>query len=241
MVGDRAMILAAGLGTRMGALSARTPKPLTKVAGVTLLDRLLAHAETAEVTKVTVNVHHLADQLEGHLKPHVESGFVDISDEREALLETGGGVKKALPLLGSKPFFVMNGDALWVDADVPNLERLRAAWDPAAMDALLLLVPTAEALGYDGVGDFFADDQIGPIKFRDDAPSAPYMFGGVQILTPALYEATPDGAFSNRLVYRKAAAAGRLCGMPLDGHWMHVGTPEAIGSAEAQLSSIGAD
>jgi len=239
MLGEHMMILAAGLGTRMGALSENTPKPLTVVNGVCLLDRLRAHANKAGVEQVIVNVHHLADQIEAHLDTDIKSGHVLISDERAALLETGGGVKKALPLLGDEPFFVLNGDALWVDAGASNLERLRQAWNPDLMDALLLLVPTDEALGYEGVGDFFAQaGGVQPIKFRDEAPSAPYMFGGVQLLEPGLYRDTPSGAFSNREIYRKAVAKGRLYGLPIEGHWMHVGTPEAISDAEARLDAI---
>jgi MurNAc alpha-1-phosphate uridylyltransferase len=235
------MILAAGLGTRMGAISQSTPKPLVEVAGISLMDRLLAHAKMAELERLIVNVHHLAEQMEAALEDEIAAGFVQISDERNTLLETGGGVKKALPLLGEDPFFVMNGDALWVDKAESNLARLKAHWDASKMDALLMLVPTADALGYDGVGDFFADDDtLQPIRFRDDAASAPYMFGGVQIIDPSLYEGTPEGPFSNRAVFRKAAARGRLYGLAINGHWMHVGTPEAISAAEEKLAAIGA-
>lgn len=235
------MILAAGLGTRMGALSDHTPKALTKVGGICLIDRLRAHAASAGVINLVINVHHLADQMEAHLKTEINAGVVSISDERDALLETGGGVKKALPQLGPDPFFVMNSDALWIDAGVSNLVRLKSAWDPALMDALLLLVPTKYALGYDGVGDFFAKPGgLQPIQFRGDAEAAPFMFGGVQLLQPTLYDGMPDGAFSNRQVYRKAASAGRLYGLPIEGHWMHVGTKEAIADAELKLASVGA-
>jgi N-acetyl-alpha-D-muramate 1-phosphate uridylyltransferase len=240
------MILAAGLGRRMGALSDDKPKPLTDVLGVCLLDRLRRHARVAGVQKLVVNVHHLADQVEAHLSGSIKDGSLIISDERSALLETGGGVKKALPLLGADPFFVINGDALWVDAQESNLLRLKKAWDPRRMDALLLLVPTEAALGYDGVGDFFATADFGigggqPIRFRGDAPSAPYIFGGVQLLEPSLYHGMPSGAFSNRDIYHKAFANGRLYGLPIEGHWMHVGTKAAIAEAEAKLKSIGAN
>ena len=241
MLADHAMILAAGLGTRMGSLSDHTPKALTKVNGTCLLDRLRSHAAAAGVRKLVVNVHHLANQIEEHLGAEIDAGTTVISDEREALLETGGGVKKALPLLGADPFFVLNSDALWVDARASNLLRLKAAWNPQRMDALLLLVPTEAALGYDGVGDFFAEpggEQ--QIQFRGDASKAPFMFGGVQLLAPHLYDGMPTGAFSNREVYRKAAAKGRLFGLPIEGHWMHVGTAGAIADAEAYLASIGA-
>lgn len=242
-VGRTAMIMAAGKGTRMGKLSEALPKPLTKVKDISLIDRLFAHLDRAQVEKTVVNVHHLADQMEAFLAARINTNSVAISDEREALLETGGGVKKALPLLGTAPFFVLNGDALWVDAQQSNLLRLKEAWNSAKMDALLLLVPRAEALGYDEVGDFFLDEKngAGALKFRDDAETAPFVFGGVLLINPALYEDTPEGAWSNRVVFRKAAAAGRLYGLVIDGHWMHVGTPEAIIEAEEKLVALGAD
>ncbi len=243
MNGRTAMILAAGKGTRMGALSDTLPKPLTMVKGVSLMDRLFAHFTEASVEKIIVNVHHLADQMETALNEHITSGLVEISDERGDLLETGGGVRHALPYLGTAPFFVVNGDALWVDAAQSNLTRLKEAWNSDEMDVLLLLVPRAEALGYEGVGDFFMENNQGvnPLQFRDDADSAPYVFGGVLLINPTLYDDTPEGAWSNRIVFRKAAAAGRLYGLEIDGHWMHVGTPEAITAAEEKLDVLGAD
>ena len=242
MIGGHAMILAAGLGTRMGGLSNHTPKALTIVNGICLMDRLRAHMAAAGVTNLVVNVHHLAEQVEAHLQADIDAGQLVISDERGALLETGGGVKKALPLLGTEPFFVANSDALWVDRDASNLNRLKSAWDPALMDALLLLVPKKEALGYEGVGDFFAKPGgAQPIRFRGEADTAPFIFGGVQLLASAAYEDMPDGAFSNRQIYRKAASVGRLYGLPIEGHWMHVGTARAIADSEAKLASIGAD
>ncbi|PCI59868.1 MAG: mannose-1-phosphate guanylyltransferase [Kordiimonadales bacterium] len=245
MHGSKAMILAAGLGSRMGTLSDTLPKPLVQVKGITLLDRLLAHATLGGVQQTVVNVHHLADQIEAHLSRKVGSGQVLISDERDALLETGGGVKKALSLLGNDPFFVLNSDALWVDAAEKQLNLIRAAWQPKKMDVLLLLVPTENALGYDGVGDFFAgvsdpSSKVRSVQFRDDAERAPFMFGGVQLVEPSLYNGMPDGAFSNREIFRKAVAAGRLYGIEIDGHWMHVGTQEAIGEAEKKLNELGA-
>ncbi|WP_286830082.1 MULTISPECIES: nucleotidyltransferase family protein [Kordiimonas] len=239
-----AMVLAAGKGTRMGALSDTTPKPLVPVAGVPLLDRILAHLDKAGCAKVVVNVHHLADQIEAHLAPHVEAGHVMISDERDALLETGGGVKKALPMLGRDPIYVINSDALWVDGDKGTLKRLATAFDPARMDVLLLLVPTADALGYDGAGDFIpAGDatEPTPITFRADAPSAPVMFGGIQVVKPTLYDDMPEGKWSNVEIFRKASSVGRLYGLLHTGHWMHVGTPEAIKAAEEKLAELGAD
>ncbi len=243
MTALNAMVLAAGKGTRMGALSDVTPKPLVPVAGIPLLDRILAHLKAAGCEKAVVNVHHLADQIERHLAPHVAAGHVAISDERTMLLETGGGVKKALPLLGRAPIHVINSDALWVDGDEGTLKRLADAFDPERMDVLLLLVPTEEALGYDGAGDFIpAGDAASPvpISFRGSAPSAPVMFGGIQVVKPALYDGMPEGKWSNVEIFRKAEAAGRLYGLLHTGHWMHVGTPEAIKAAEAKLAQLGA-
>jgi len=240
MVGQRAMILAAGLGTRMGELSKQLPKPLVKVKGVSLIDRQIAHALKVGIQHFVVNVHHHARQMEHHLAAAARAGNLVFSDERDQLLETGGGVKKAIPLLGSQPFFVINGDALWVDSNAPNLERLRTAWDASLMDILLLLVPTHEALGYDGVGDFFAaPGGVQPIRFRDDAARAPYMYGGVQLVEPSLYDDMPEGPFSNREIFRKAFSRGRLYGLPIDGYWMHVGTKAAIGDTEARLTALG--
>lgn len=247
-IGSHAMILAAGKGLRMGDLSDTRPKPLTEVLEITLLDRILVHLHIAEVKQVVVNVHHLADQIEDHLASEIAKGYVQISDERDGLLETGGGVKRALPLLGHSPFFVINGDALWVDRMEPNLARLRDTWDADKMDVLLLLVARDEALGYEGVGDFLSSEAASgesretdvpvPLAFRGDAPGAPYVFGGVQVIHPRLYDDMPGGVWSNREVFRKAAAAGRLYGLPIDGHWMHVGTKEAIAAAEKKLLAI---
>ncbi|WP_262692121.1 nucleotidyltransferase family protein [Kordiimonas aestuarii] len=239
----RGIILSAGLGTRMGDMSKRTPKPLVYVAGRTLLDRALDRTDEAGFDCVVVNVHHHADQLEAHLARRIDAGQVVISDERDKLLDTGGGVKKALPLLGKHPFFTINSDALWLDGAGSALLRLASAFDADRMDALLLLIPTPDALGYDGVGDFipFADG-MGPmpIDFRGEAPVAPVMYGGIQMIASSLYDNTPDGAWSNRVVFRKAAAAGRLFGLVHDGHWMHVGTPEGVTDAEARLKELGA-
>ncbi|NVJ70165.1 MAG: nucleotidyltransferase family protein [Alphaproteobacteria bacterium] len=237
----QAMILAAGKGTRMGTLSDTLPKPLVPVHGVPLIDRILAHLWRAGCGPVVVNVHHLADQMESHLEKLIKSGDVLISDERAELLETGGGVKKALPLLGTDPFMVINSDALWVDGSMPTLLRLQKAFDPARMDVLLLLVPTGEALGYDGVGDFIPQGDPAapePLEFRGDAPSAPVMFGGIQIVKPGLYDDMPEGAWSNREIFRKAAAKGRLFGIRHTGHWMHVGTRDAIKAAEEKIDAL---
>jgi len=234
----KAMVLAAGKGTRMRALSDRLPKPLVPVAGRTLIDRILDHLGAAGIQKPVVNIHHLADLMEAHLE-----GRVLISDERAELLETGGGVKKALPLLGDDSVFVINSDALWTDGTKDSaLKRLHDHYEPETMDVLLLLVAREDALGYDGKGDFLCDvtpDKAVPLTFRGDAPEAPVMFGGVMIVKPSLYRDMPDGAWSNLLIFKKAAAEGRLYGLLHDGAWMHVGTPEAIDAAEARLKALG--
>ncbi len=236
-----AIILAAGKGTRMRNIGEQMPKPMVLVNGVSVIERLISHAEDAGVEKLVVNVHHLAEMMEHHLAAYTASGFVELSDERDELLETGGGVKKALPILGNDPFFVINGDALWINRDENNIKRLMACWQPEVMDVLLLLSPTEKSLGYDGVGDFLGDG-VGafPIEFRGDNPSAPNMYAGVQIVKPELYDDTPDGAFSNREIFRKAVANKRLYGMVIDGTWMHVGTPEALVAVEEQLIELGA-
>ncbi|MFC3050370.1 nucleotidyltransferase family protein [Kordiimonas pumila] len=241
MKARKAIILAAGKGTRMGALSSQMPKPLVPVAGRALLDRILDRLKEAKVMSVVVNIHHLPDMMEAHLQPEIETRYVQVSDERAALLETGGGVKKALPLLGTLPFFVINGDALWVDNSTSSLDRMAALFDPEKMDILLLLAPVSEALGYDGAGDFtgaFTKDAF-PLSFRGEALSAPYVFAGVQVIKPAQYDGSPEGAWSNVELFRKAAAAGRLFGTVIEGHWMHVGTVAAIHEAEAKLTALG--
>lgn len=238
----RAIVLAAGKGTRMGPLSDHTPKPLTMVSGRTLLDRILDHLKMSGVEKTVVNIHHLADVLEKHLGPCIADKSVTLSDERSELLETGGGVKKALPSLGNDPFFVINGDALWVDGQHNNLNAMKAAFSPDEMDILLLLAPKDGCLGYDGAGDFLGAEEEGLFKltFRGDAGTAPYVFAGVQITKPQLYADTPDGPWSNVELFRKAAMQGRLYGLLIDGYWMHVGTPDAITEAEAKLQELGA-
>lgn len=239
----RAIVLSAGLGTRMGPMSQITPKPLVPVAGKPLLDHTFEKLDVADIGPVVVNVHHLAGQIEAHLSPRIADGRVRISNERDALLDTGGGVKKALPLLGKQPFFAINSDALWLDGAVPALTRLRQAFEPRVMDVLLLLVRTEDALGYDGPGDFIPAHEgkvLTPIDFRGDAPSAPVMFGGIQIVAPSMYDDMPEGAWSNREIFRKAAARGRLYGLVHDGRWFHVGTPDAVLQAETQMNKVGA-
>jgi MurNAc alpha-1-phosphate uridylyltransferase len=189
-----------------------------------------------------VNVHHLADQIEDHLKHQIADGSVIISDERHELLETGGGTRRALKYLCKDPFFSINSDALWLDGTKPTLKGMAEAFDPALMDVLLLMVPTEEATGYDGQGDFFVEEtseepNVGPLEFRGDRETAPFMYGGIMISKPDLYQEEPEGSWSNLVIFRKALARGRLYGLVHQGLWMHVGTPEGIDAAEKILTS----
>jgi N-acetyl-alpha-D-muramate 1-phosphate uridylyltransferase len=229
----RAMILAAGLGTRMQPLTDRTPKPLVAVGGKPLINHVLDRLAAVGVETAVVNVHHMADQIEQHLKPRRVPNII-ISDEREVLLGTGGAVVKALPQLGEAPFFHVNSDTLWIDGVKPNLQRLAAAFDPNTMDALLLLAPTATSVGYAGTGDYaMAPD--GRLRTRAEREVVPFVYSGVAILSPALFSAAPKGAFALTVLFNRAAAEGRLHGLRLEGVWMHVGTPDAIAAAEAAI------
>ncbi|MBV8449627.1 MAG: nucleotidyltransferase family protein [Hyphomicrobiales bacterium] len=233
---SRAMVLAAGLGKRMRPLTTTTPKPLIEVAGKPLLDHMLDRLVDAGVEEVVVNVHYLPALIESHLgRRRAKSPRILISDERERLLETGGGVKKALRHLGGAPFLVVNTDDVWADGPRPNLTRLIEYWDMSRMDALLLLAPTATSFGYEGRGDF-AMDPFGRLRRRRDREVCPFVFAGVSILNPSLFSDTPEGAFSLNLIFDKAAAQGRLFGLRLDGFWMHVGTPSAVAGADARLA-----
>jgi len=227
-----AMILAAGLGLRMRPITERIPKPLVPVAGRTMLERVLDHLDEAGVPNRVVNVHWLAELIRQEMAGRPG---VTLSDETALLLETGGGVTKALPLLGSSPFFVCNADILWRNGSTSALRRLAAAWDDQTMDALLLMQPTAKAFGYEGNGDFFLDPH-GVARRRVEKEVSPYLFAGVQILHPRLFEGAPGGPFSLNLLYNKAQAAGRLFGIAHDGEWYHIGTPDALAEAEAVMA-----
>ncbi|HLN23973.1 MAG TPA: nucleotidyltransferase family protein [Patescibacteria group bacterium] len=229
---SHAMILAAGKGLRMRPITERMPKPLVPVAGRTMLDRVMDHLDRVGVPHRVVNAHWLGGMIHDHLAGRPD---VVISDEAD-LLETGGGVAKALPALGLAPFFVCNADILWRDGTTPALARLAAAWDDGRMDALLLMQPTATAFGYDGAGDFVLDAN-GNARRRMEQEIAPTLFAGVQILHPRLFDGAPDGAFSLNILYDKAAAAGRLYGIVHDGEWYHIGTPEALAEAEPLLTA----
>lgn len=229
------MVLAAGLGQRMRPITDTLPKPLVAIGGKAMLDHALDRLAEAGVAEAVVNVHHLADQIERHLAGRARPR-VTISDERALLLETGGGVKKALPLLGEAPFFHLNSDSLWTEPGRSNIAAMAEAWDAAAMDILLLLAHREDSVGFDGAGDFFRDEH-GRLARRGTAASAPYVYAGVAILTPGLFADTPEGSFSLNLLFDRAIARGRLSGLVLEGRWLHVGTPEAIAPAEAAFAA----
>jgi len=231
-----AMVLAAGLGTRMRPLTNDRPKALVEVGGRALIDHVLDRLADAGVEKAVVNVHWFADRLESHLAARTRPAIL-ISDERAELLETGGGLKKARPLLGDDPVFVANIDSVWIDrAKTPGgaLGDLIRLWDPERMDAALLLARREGSIGFEGGGDFFLGDD-GQLTFRGEAASAPYAYMGVHITRPGYADAGPDGPFSLSPLWRASAAAGRLYGCVLDGDWMHVGDPQARDEAEARL------
>ncbi|MDP4022041.1 nucleotidyltransferase family protein [Methylobacterium sp. NEAU 140] len=236
----RAFVLAAGLGTRMRPVTDTVPKPLVAVAGKTLLDHALDRVAEAGLDTAVVNVHYRADQIEAHLASRQGGPRIAVSDERAALLETGGGIRKALPLVGAAPFVVLNSDSFWLEGSTPNLPRVVAGWDGARMDALLLVAPTATSLGYEGAGDFTLDAD-GRLERRGAATAAPFIYAGVAVLKPELFAGTPEGAFSLNLLFDRAIGRGRLYGTPLDGQWLHVGTPDAIRAAEERVrTSAGA-
>ncbi len=231
---DRAMIMAAGLGTRMRPLTDDRPKPLVMVAGRTLIDHALDRLVAAGVTLAVVNVHYKAEMVKAHLaKRHdIEIRY---SEEKDALLGTGGGVVKALPHFEGKPFFIMNSDTVWVEGIGHALDRMLARWDPDTMDALLLLAAMTTALGFEGPGDFNMDGD-GRLSRVEEGRLSPFAFPGVQIAHPRLFDRAPSGGFSTNRVWDQAIAHGRLFGVRLDGVWIHVGTPDAVKQAEDFLA-----
>jgi MurNAc alpha-1-phosphate uridylyltransferase len=233
----KAMILAAGLGQRMRPLTDRMPKPLVSVAGRTLLDHVLDKLGVAGVNEAIINVHYLPDQIIAHVAGR-KNPRVTISDERDQVLGTGGGVVKALPMLGNAPFFHLNADTLWIDGVRPNLARLAEAFDAERMDILLLMAPTASSIGYDGSGDY-AMLPDGALRKRREHQVVPFVYAGVAIMSPAIFAGAPKGEFSLTKMFDAANEQERLFGLRLDGTWMHVGTPDAVGAAEeAFLESV---
>jgi MurNAc alpha-1-phosphate uridylyltransferase len=228
------MVLAAGLGERMRPITLTTPKPLIIIGRESLLDRALNALGQQGVELVVVNAHHLVDVIERHLagrsKPAVR---LSIETDR---LETGGGVRNSLPLLGQAPFFVVNGDILWRDGPRPTLAALADAWDPGGMDALLMLHPVGSALGYDGPGDFHRQSD-GRVVRRKEGERAPYVFAGLQVLHPRLFNGAPEGAFSLNVLYDRAISRGTLYAIEHAGRWCHVGTPADLPLAKAFLAN----
>ncbi|MDX2263932.1 MAG: nucleotidyltransferase family protein [Hyphomicrobiales bacterium] len=231
---SQAMVLAAGLGTRMRPHSESLPKPLVRLARRALIDHVLDRLAENGVERAVVNVHHLAEQIEAHLAGRAAPRIV-ISDERGRLLETGGGVAKALPLFDGAPFFIHNSDSVWIEAGRSNLAALADAWSADRMDALLLLAPASRSLGYDGRGDFHMTSG-GAVARRGPADAAPFVFTGVSVAHPRLFEAAPAGPFSLNRLWDAALARGRVFGVEHQGLWMHVGDPAALAAAEDALA-----
>ena len=234
-VPEVAMVMAAGLGKRMRPLTATRPKPLIEVAGKPLIDHTLERLRAAGVRKVVVNVHYLADAVEAHLKARHGGLETAISDERKLLLETGGGLVKALPLIDADPFLAVNSDNLWVDGPVDGLQLLAANWDDARMDALLLLVPLARAHCHAGRGDFHMN-AAGALTRRKPRGVAPFVYTGIQMVSKRLFAGDlPEGPFSTNLLWDRAIAAGRCFGAVHQGLWFDIGRPENIRKAEEIL------
>ena len=237
MAPKTAMILAAGLGKRMRPITKTIPKPLVKVAGKPLIDWGLDAVAQVGVSTAIVNVHYLADQLEDYLRHRNDLKTV-ISDERDMLLDSAGGIVKALPILGTEPFFILNADTFWVgDEMTPNLSALAEVWDAERMDILLMTARFDQETGYEGKGDFVADER-GRLQRARDVSGEPVIYAGAGIIHPRIFAGAEPGVSSLNRYFDEAIAAGRLYGMPMTGHWLTVGTPDAIGEAEAALTAF---
>ena len=229
-----AMVLSAGLGTRMAPANNVLPKPLVQLGGKALIDRVLDRHVDAGIVRAVVNVHHKADLIEAHLRGRCIP-TIEISDERDGLLDTGGGVKRALPRFGAGPFLIHNSDSVWIEGVGSNLGRLFEAWDDERMDCLMLLALASRSLGYQGRGDF-AFEADGRVRRRVEQEIVPFAFTGVSLAHPRLFDGSPEGAFSLNAVWDSAIAAGRAYGLRMEGTWMHVGTPDALAQAEQRLA-----
>ncbi|WP_069307715.1 nucleotidyltransferase family protein [Methylobrevis pamukkalensis] len=232
------MVLAAGRGKRMRPLSATTPKPLIEVRGRALVDHVLDRLVEVGVETAVVNVHYLADLVEVHVSKR-QAPHILISDERKGLLDTGGGVVKALPLLGDEPFFHLNSDSIWIEGIQPNLEMMVDHYDPERMDMLLMLAPTVSSVGYDGIGDFVMGKD-GLLSRRPERSVAPFVYAGAAIIHPRIFAGETATAFSLNRLFDRAIADQRLYGLRMDGIWLHVGTPQSIGEAEATIAASAA-
>ena len=236
VVPQTAMVMAAGLGTRMRPLTNTRPKPLVEVAGQALLDHALDRLRAAGIRRAVVNVHYLADAVEAHLQRRDQQLEILISDERAQLMETGGGLVQARDLIGDQPFITVNSDNLWVDGPIDSIRALAASWDDARMDALLLMVPLARAHCHGGMGDFHLDANGKITGRRRRARLAPFVWTGVQMLSPRLIADWPMGPFSTNIFWDRAITAGRAFGTTHQGLWFDVGTPSAIAKTEAILA-----
>lgn len=236
---ETAMIMAAGLGTRMRPLTVNKPKPLVEVAGKTLLDHVLDKARVAGVTEVVVNVHYLPEQIEDHLAQRAADLKVTISDERQLLMETGGGLVQAERFITAEPFYCLNSDAIWTeDGNLDALSRLAKAWDGDRMDGLLLLVPKDRAFQHPGKGDFFLDESQRLIR-RGQREIAPFVYSGSQLISHRLLRDAPEGPFSTNKLWDRAIAEGRLFGLVHEGDWFDIGSPQAIEPTETALAVHG--
>lgn len=231
-----AMVMAAGFGTRLRPFTETTPKALVPVLGVPMLDVVLNRLQAVGVKRVVINLHHLGEKIRTHLKDRKDLEIL-YSEESE-ILETGGGIVQALPLLGDEPFFTVNAKIIWLNGKIDALVRLALNWDPARMDALLLLQPTVTAVGYNGKGDFVMD-QEGRLRRRNEWQVAPFLYAGVQICHPRLFRDAPKGAFSTNVVWDRAIDEDRLYGIRHDGEWYHVSTPQHLADVERHLSFHG--
>ena len=232
----KAMVMGAGHGTRMAPLTDDRPKPLVPFVGKPLIDHVLARLDAAGVEEVIVNVHAHADLLEAHLRK-ASSPKITISDERAELLDTGGGVKKARPLLGDDPIFTFNSDSVWIEGRRPTLTRMMEMWDPERMDALLMIASATNTIGEVRRGDFTMDPDASLVR-RQEQTVAPFMYAGVQIINPALFDEGPEGPFSTNLMWDNAMERDRLYGLRMEATWMHVGTPEDLADAERFLRDL---
>jgi MurNAc alpha-1-phosphate uridylyltransferase len=230
------MVMAAGLATRLRPITDNLPKALVPVLGVPMLDVVLNRLRDAGVRRVVINLHHLGEQIRAHLKGRTDLEIL-YSEEPE-ILETGGGIVQALPLLGEDPFFTVNAKIIWLNGKTDALHRLAAAWDDARMDALLLLQPTVTAVGYGGVGDFTLD-QEGRVRRRREWQVAPFLYAGIQLCHPRLFRGAPQGRFSTNILWDRAIEEGRLYGLRHDGEWYHVSTPQHLAEVERHLSFHG--
>lgn len=232
----RAMILAAGLGTRMRPLTNDTPKPLVKVAGKALIDHAIERLIDAGVTMIVVNVHYHADKLRAHLSRRTDVE-IRISDETDAILGTGGGIVRALPHFEGEPFFLHNSDSIWVEGYGRAHNRLKGRWHLEQMDSLLLMASLVTSMGYEGRGDFLMDAD-GRLGLVPEGKLSPFAYPGAAILHPKLFDNAPTGAFPLLQLWERSIESGRLFGVRLDGVWMHVGTPEAVKEAETFLADL---